>query len=158
MGLADKYVAPKLSHQSRALAGCGIPNSVRSFCTHNISTVAFAKALYYASVEDLETVGCFLAVQEIKLSPRNTAKPPVDLLSSTQPAQSALENALTSVDLDLRILSPRFTVPRTYLRILFMVLQCTVVGVCKNWHTLFTAKAISGRVNVKYWRAPTTLR
>ena len=83
MGLADKYVAPKLSHQSRALAGCGIPNSVRSFYTHNISAVAFAKALYSASVEDLETVGCFLAVQEIKLSTRNTAKPPVDLLSFT---------------------------------------------------------------------------
>jgi len=48
--------------------------------------VAFAKALYSASVLDLETVACFLALHEIRLDPKNTAKPPVDLLSSGHPA------------------------------------------------------------------------
>jgi hypothetical protein len=35
--------------------------------------------------------------------------------------------------------------------------QCTVVGLCRNWHILFTAKARSGRVRVKYCKAPTML-
>jgi hypothetical protein len=76
-------------------------NSFNNFCTHIISTVALANALYSASVLDRETVACFLAIQEIRLLPRKTAKPPVDRRSSTHPAQSASENALTSVEFKL---------------------------------------------------------
>ena len=66
-----------------------------------ISAIAFATALYSASVFDLETVGCFRALQDIKLDPRKIAKPPVDFRSSKDPDQSALENPVTSVDFDL---------------------------------------------------------
>jgi hypothetical protein len=83
-----------------------------------ISAVAFARDLYSTSVLDLDTVACFLALQEIKFGPKNTANPHVDLLSSTQPAQSASEKALTSVEDDLLKVSPICDVPLTYLRIL----------------------------------------
>jgi Na+/H+-dicarboxylate symporter len=75
-------------------------NSLRSVCTHIISAVALAIALYFAYVLDLDTVLCFLALQEIKFEQKNTAKSPVDLLSSILPAQSVSENALTRVESD----------------------------------------------------------
>jgi len=50
------------------------------------SAVALARALYSASVLDLDTVACFLALHEIRLEPRKIAKPPVDFLSSEHPA------------------------------------------------------------------------
>ena len=65
-----------------------------------ISAVAFAKDLYSASVLDRDTVACFLALQEIRLDPKNTAKPPLDLLSSLHHAQLASGNALTREELD----------------------------------------------------------
>jgi len=37
-------------------------------------------ALYSASEEDLETVGCFLALQDMREDPRKKQKPMVDLL------------------------------------------------------------------------------
>jgi hypothetical protein len=62
-------------------------------------------------VLDLETVGCFLALQEIKFGPKKIAKPPVDLLSSRHPAQSASEKALSKREEDLLKVSPTFNVP-----------------------------------------------
>jgi hypothetical protein len=50
--------------------------------THISSAVVLATALYSASVLDRDTVACFLALQEIRFGPKNTAKPPVDFLSS----------------------------------------------------------------------------
>jgi hypothetical protein len=121
--LADKYVAPRLSHHNLANFGPLTPSSFNKVCTHMTSAIALAKDLYSASVLDLETVACFLAVHDIRLEPRNTAKPPVDLLSSEHPAQSASKNALTRVDGDLLIRSSIPIVCCRYLNIHFTALQ-----------------------------------
>ena len=93
-----------------------------------ISAVAFASALYSASVLDLDTVACFLAHHEIRFGPKNTTNPPVECLSSRQPAQSESEKALTGVDGDLVKVSPTLKVFLIYLSMRFAAVKCTVVG------------------------------
>jgi len=117
-----------LSHHSFAAGGLLIPNSCSRVCIHITSAVAFAIALYSDSVLDRETVACFLALQETKFEPTNTANPPVERRSSMLPAQSASENALTKVDDDLCIFSPKPVHCFTYHKILFTAAQCIVVG------------------------------
>ena len=39
--------------------------SVNNFCTHMILAMTLARALYSASELDLDTIACFLALQEI---------------------------------------------------------------------------------------------
>jgi hypothetical protein len=45
-------------------------------------------------------VGCFLALEETIIGPKNIAKPPAECLSSKSPAQSASEKALKRVEGD----------------------------------------------------------
>jgi hypothetical protein len=68
-----------------------------------ISIVASASALYSASILDLDTVAYFRALQETRLGPNKTAKPPVEHRSSKHPAQFASEKALMSKEEDLLI-------------------------------------------------------
>jgi hypothetical protein len=68
-----------------------------------ILAVASTIALYSASVLEWDIIFCFLAYQEMRLGPKNTAKPPVDFQSSVHPAQSASENALTIVEAECRV-------------------------------------------------------
>jgi hypothetical protein len=96
------------------------------------SAVALANNLYSAYVLDLDIVACFLAFHDIRFEPTYTAKLHVDLLSSGHPAQSASANALTMVDEDLLNRSPREIVPRKYHNMRFIVIQCTIVGACRN--------------------------
>ena len=58
MGLADKYVAPMLSHH-RMGAGKEILNSQRRELIQISSDDALAAALYSASVLERATVSCF---------------------------------------------------------------------------------------------------
>lgn len=53
---------------------------------------------------DLAIVGCFLALHETRLGPKNIANPLVQLLSSTLLVQSAAEKAVTRLDADFLIL------------------------------------------------------
>lgn len=63
------------------------------FVYHMISVVLEASAQYSTLAIDCMTVGCFLAPQDSKLSPRKITNPMVDLRSSFDPAQSASQNA-----------------------------------------------------------------
>ncbi|MCI29457.1 putative disease resistance protein (TIR-NBS-LRR class), partial [Trifolium medium] len=66
--------------------GCYIYN------IHWSSQVAAARARYSASDEERETVNCFFVLQDMRDFPRKKHWPEMDLLVSTQPAQSASEN------------------------------------------------------------------
>jgi hypothetical protein len=139
-----------LSHQSLATLGDGMPRLRRTDWTHIISAIASAIALYSASVLNCDTVFCFFAHLEIRLGPRNTAKPPVDLLLSEHPTQFASKKALTRVEEDFLMLRPMPIVCLRYRRILLTAVQWKLVGLCKYWQTLLTTNAMSGRVRVRY--------
>jgi hypothetical protein len=94
--------------------------------------VALAIAFYSALVLDFDTAGCLSALQETKLDLRNTAKPPVDRLSSRHPVQSASEKVPTRREFDLLIFSPILVHDFKYLKILFTVVQYSKVAACKN--------------------------
>jgi hypothetical protein len=53
--------------------------------TLTILVVAFARALYSASVLDRDTMTCFLALQETRFEQKNTSKRPIDLQSFGHP-------------------------------------------------------------------------
>ena len=58
------------------------------YCNHCSSHDKEANALYSASVEDLETVFCFLDFQQTREEPMRIQKPVTDLLVSGHLAQS----------------------------------------------------------------------
>ncbi len=62
------------------------PKSESSFCNQIISHATIATLLYFASVLDSATVGCFLLLQLTAPLPKENKKPLVDLLSETLPA------------------------------------------------------------------------
>jgi hypothetical protein len=97
------------------------PSSFSSICIHITLAVAFAKALYSASVLNLNTVGCFLALHKTRLGPIKIANPHVDLRSFGQPAQLVSAKTLTIVEMNLMNFTPIFNI--TYQRILLTASQ-----------------------------------
>jgi hypothetical protein len=121
-----------LSTHTLAHEGLETCNSLNRVCTHIISAVVLAKDLYFASVLDLKIVACFFAFHDTRLFPKKIANPPIDRLSSKEPAQSTSEYPVINVDDDLHILRPRFVQDLIYHNILLTAARCTVVGACKN--------------------------
>ena len=68
-------------------------NSCIKILNQGSSATVEAKAQYSASVELLETAGCFLAAQVLGLEPRKAMKSVVLHLALRSPAQSASEKA-----------------------------------------------------------------
>ena len=85
-GLEAMAKALTLSHHNKGGLERKIPKS-RSIRIQNNSAAEDANALYSASVEDLETVDCFLADQVIGQLPKKTTMPEIDLRSTGSPAQ-----------------------------------------------------------------------
>jgi hypothetical protein len=123
-----RYLAPILSHNSLAVVGQKIRSSHNRVWIHNISAIALAIALYSTSVLDRETVFCFLALHDIRFVPRKMAQPPVDLLSSRDPAQSTSENPLINSNLHFLIFKPTQMELFRYLSIRFIATQYAIVG------------------------------
>ena len=76
---------------------------VEEYQAHEEETVS--NALYSASVDDRDTVGCFLELHEIKFGPKKRAYPPMERRSSALPAQLASVKTLSNVEGDFLICS-----------------------------------------------------
>lgn len=87
-----------LSHHIHGRSFNLTPSSLSRASFQISLAVAFAKALYSALVLEQETVACLRALQYIKFGPKNMAKPPVEHLSSKEPAQTASKKSLRSVE------------------------------------------------------------
>jgi hypothetical protein len=61
-----------LSHHSFGGEGKFIPRSRSRDCIQTNSAAVFTTDLYSASVDDRETVGCFLGLHEMIFEPRKT--------------------------------------------------------------------------------------
>lgn len=59
-----------------------------------------------------------------------------------------LEKTLTSMEGDFTVLRPYPRVNLTFVRILVTIVQLSLVGACKNWHTLMIEKLKLDRVKV----------
>ena len=91
----EARVIANLFSQNNITKGTSTSKWRSNFLNQTFSLVIEDKARYSASVDDLETVGCFLEHQERRLFPKNTQEPEVDLLVSTQLAQSASAKAMS---------------------------------------------------------------
>lgn len=78
-------MASRLSHQRVGILDNGKSISQKTLQTQVISVAVCANDLYYASLDDLATVGCLLALQLMSLLPQKMQKPLVYLLSKVQP-------------------------------------------------------------------------
>jgi len=97
-----------------------------------ISLVVDVMARYSASVDDSETIDCFLLFQEIRESPKKIQNPVTDLRSVGSLPWSASEYARNSreeVDESNRLWK---TIPRRYRKIRRTAAQWTVVGEATN--------------------------
>ncbi len=65
------------------------PEFESSFCNQTTSHATITTPMFFASVFDSATVGCFLLLQVTTPLPKENKKPLVDILFETLPTQSA---------------------------------------------------------------------
>ena len=82
-------MADILSQKRTGTLGSEIRRNANNCFIQSNSAEVNDKARYSASVEDRETICCFLDDHEIGLLPKKTTKPVVDRLSLRSPTQSA---------------------------------------------------------------------
>ena len=106
-------------------------------------------AMYSASVEDCAVTFCLPDFQVIAPSAARKTYPVVDFPSS-QSAYAASPNPLkvTILSGSALYVIPYVHVPDKYLRIRFTAITCYILGFAMYDANRFTAKAISGRVEI----------
>src|SRR3954470_14157604 len=128
-----------LSHHSCNGSSLNNRNSTNRFFNHVISQSPTAMALYSASAVDRATTSCFLLRQDTGFPPTNIQYPEVDLLSSTQLAQSASQYPSILRCPFLPYQSPFPGLPFRYRMILIAASICWVLGSCIYLLTRLTA-------------------
>lgn len=103
-------------------------------------------------------VDYFLAFHETKDSPKKIQKPVVDFLESWQAPQSASEKAFRCSWEEEEKNMPWPGLFLRYLKRWWTACRWGVRGWAINWLSLWTAKAISGRDNVRYNSRPISLQ
>ncbi len=87
------------------------PKSKSSFCNQTTSHATIVAPLYYASVFDNATIGCFLLLQ-LKVSlPKENMKPLVDLLSKTFSAQLASMYVMSIIEYNYVCIKDKIVTP-----------------------------------------------
>ena len=117
----DPYILPKLQSNTYC----------NNAFNHFNSLETEARALYYASVEDLDTVTCFLDFHEISESPKNTQNSAVDFLVFTQLPQYTSQYAVNLSALVQENNKPWPRVAFKYLSKWCKASNCTVVGLIR---------------------------
>ena len=89
-------MAERLSQYRIGVPEIGTCKNCNNCLIQSISATVVDSARYSASVEERDTIFCFLKDHEMGFEPRKTTSPVVDLLSLGSPAQSASLNACKS--------------------------------------------------------------
>ncbi|OWZ15969.1 hypothetical protein PHMEG_00010297 [Phytophthora megakarya] len=144
------FSAARLSTRSGSGSSASNPSSPNNSRTPRISVAITEAAVYSASIVDSDTPPCFLHIQDTAI-PSSVSSPPVtDFLSVLSAAKSASLNATTSRassgPLIPFICSRSRFVPARYRTIRLASFQSATDGPCVLRVALWTANAISGRV------------
>lgn len=155
--LATSCLLPKLLHQITVSSWLCILISNSKELNHMMYVLAWASALHSASRLDLAIDFWFLELQLTKLPPKYKQYPNVDFWLSNELAQPESHNhSMDKVGAWVNLM-PSPIDPARYLKMHLEVCQWFWVGDCKNWLSLLTKKAMSGRLRVRYWGAPMVL-
>ena len=124
-GSDDSMIAALLSHRIVVdVAGWMNLNSVRRVRNHTASFAASNAAVYSASHDELATVFCFFAFQEINPAPKVNPYPPTLLLVSKQLAQSESVYPTNHRSVSPPSISLRSRVPLRYRTTRIAAFQC----------------------------------
>ena len=105
-----------------------------------------------------DTTTYFLEDHVRRFDSRYMQNPEVDfLLVGSEPHSTSTKQRRVKLVFGVKRI-PKRVVPTTYLKMHLSTCQCCRCGWCINCETLLTSYVRSGRVNVRYCRAPTISR